>query len=156
MGPAEGETLFKQALQAQKPPLCSSQEGGRRAKIPGDSLSGPLRPGGGRQPASEQSVQPKPVLGGDQIRTTGEMQELVKSLFLLMGSKKRDILQCIFPLRVREKKEGEPQRAAVRRAAQKEPDVGQETWAGNAVLRLASQVTLGGSPKFPVHQNLQL
>lgn len=34
-------------------------------------------------------------------------------------------------------------------AAQKEPDVDQETWVGNSVLPLTSRVTLGRSPKFP-------
>lgn len=52
---------FTQALQAQKRPLSSSQEGRRRVKIPRDDLSGPLpeeggSPGGGRQPEREQHV----------------------------------------------------------------------------------------------------
>lgn len=55
-------------------------------KVPGDNLLG--SPGGGKQPEREQGVSElMPVLCGDQIRTAGEMQELVQSLFLLLEGK---------------------------------------------------------------------
>lgn len=123
-------------------------------KIPGDNLLG--SPGGGRQPEREQGMQLMPVLCGDQIRTVGEMQELVQSLFLLLGGKSQGsahILECILSPWVREEQKEEPQRAAVDQAAQGKPAVDQETWVGNSVPPLTNP---GWSPKFPVPQNLQL
>lgn len=74
-------------------------------KIPGDNLLG--SPGVRRRPEREQGVQLMPVLCGDQIRTAGERQELVRSLFLLVEGKSQGsahILEGILSPRVRERK----------------------------------------------------
>lgn len=78
-------------------------------KIPGDNLLG--SPGVGRQPEREQVVQLMPVLCGDQIRTAGEMQELVRSLFLLVEGKSQGsahILEGLLSPKVREEEKEEP------------------------------------------------
>lgn len=108
-------------------------------KTPGDNLLG--SPGVGRQPEREQGVQLMLVLCRDQIRTAGERQELVWSLFLLVEGKSQGSahnLEGILSPRVREEEKEEPRKAAVEQAAQGEPAVDQETWVRNSLLPLTN------------------